>query len=159
MQVVATFLKEFRPILVKWIAVLMGICYLMAPLHQQIGTVLHSVSHFFEMPGHIMSHDSFLDHDSFKKHKHMEHEIGGTDHDHGIIDFLDSIFKASNDEDDSQDALTTKIKIDKHYVETQYLGQKHFDLNQSNDFSEIVCKYSDGYSNELYDPPRYCLLG
>ncbi|WP_339704492.1 hypothetical protein [uncultured Kriegella sp.] len=159
MQVVATFLKDFRPILKKWIAVLMGICYLTTPLHQQIGTVLHSVSHFFEMPGHVMSHDSFVDHDSFKEHLHIEHEIGVNDHEHGILDFFDSIFKASNDEDDSKDAFITKIKIDKHFVVTKNLVQSHLVLNQSNHFSEIVCKYSDGYSHELYDPPRYDFQG
>lgn len=159
MQVVAAFLKDFRPILIKGMAVLMGVCYLVAPLHQQIGTVLHSVSHFFEMPGHVMSHDSFLAHDSFKEHPHIAHEKRANDHDHGVLDFLDSIFEASNDEDDSQDGLTPQIKIDKHFVVTKHLVEKPFVLNRSNLFNEIVCKYSDGYSSELYNPPRYYFPG
>ncbi len=154
MQVAAALLQDVRPFLIKGVAVLMGICYLLAPMHRQMGIVLHSVSHFLEMPGHVMSHAAVSNHDSFTKHQHEAHEKLVNVHKHQVIDFLDSIFKASNHEGESQDALTTQIKIDKHFIISKYTIAERCVLKLRNGFSKVACEYREGYYRQLYNPPR-----
>ena len=103
----------------------MGICYLVNPLHQQINSVFHNVSHALEIPDYIMSHDSNYEHESYG---HTDYQIGNLNHDHEIVDFIDSVFDASDEDGGSEDSMLTEIKIDKHITTYQFQFQNNFNI-------------------------------
>jgi hypothetical protein len=47
-------------------------------------------------------------------HETHEHDNHEADHDHKFVDLVDTIFKASNEDHDSDKVPTTKTKIKKH---------------------------------------------
>lgn len=148
--------KYFKPLMIRVLAVFMSVCYVLTPLHQQINTVLHSISHFLEVPVDVMSHNQI---EFFEGHQHVNHYSFKVDHEHNLIDFLHSIFKASDNEDRSQESLATKLKIDKHFISSDCLIKRSLLMSSKNSFFDLVRPCIDGYSWELYAPPRLCFEG
>lgn len=148
------FLKGLKPLFIKRLAMLIGICYLLNPLQKQISFVFHEISHAFEMPDYIMSHNSNSSYEH-KVSEHLDSRIGDVNHDHEIVDFIDSAFAASNNHDGSEDSLLNEVKIDKHITSYQFQLQKHIDINISlkiwspSEDSELV------YLRQLEEPPQY----
>ncbi|MEP3209522.1 MAG: hypothetical protein ABJN95_10055 [Maribacter sp.] len=150
------FLKGLKPLIVQRLALLIGICYLMNPLHQQINSVFHEVSHALETPDYIMSHKSAtLAHES---HSHNDYQIDTLQHEHLLIDFIDSLFAASDENDGSDDSVLTQIKIDKHITTYQYHLQKEFNFRLLQKFWMALEKSETGYLSRLKEPPQYYLI-
>lgn len=150
------FLKGLKPLIVQRLALLIGICYLMNPLHQQIKSVFHEVSHALETPDYIMSHNaSTLDYES---HSHNDYQIDTLRHEHQLIDFIDALFAASEENDGSEDSVLTQIKIDKHIATYQFHLQKDFDFRLLQKFWMPLEKSEAGYLQRLKEPPQYHLI-
>lgn len=91
----------------------MSVCYLLAPLNAQLGTILHTISHSFEMPTNILSHNSngYLKTEIHANHEHKKNVIN---HDHNIIEVIDAIVAHSNENDNPTKKHQLEIKVKKH---------------------------------------------
>ena len=134
--------KGLRPWLVRSVAVFMGICYLMAPLQQEVTELMHLLSHSIDPGiGHhsIASHThDFHDHDrqdkaqdgtstySTEAHEHKganeialhghPHPHNSESHSHEIIDFMSMAFSASTPTHHENDKIKLQSDLDKHLV-------------------------------------------
>ena len=87
--------KGLKPKIIKHLALLMSCCYLLGPVQHHVTTILHEIAHGLEMPSSVLSHNSAgYDEEVHQAHKH---EIVTVDHDHELIDLVDTIFEASNE--------------------------------------------------------------
>ncbi|MDO6518256.1 hypothetical protein [Zobellia uliginosa] len=142
--------KVLKSELVKYAALIIALCYIINPLHQQIQTVLHEVSHILTIPDNVISHASVTE----KHHRAHQHSGQGTPHQHELIDVFSALFHASHEEGHPDEELHTDFKFDKH------LG------TDSDDYDIIVftapriaCFYFDSflessYYNAIEEPPR-----
>lgn len=144
--------KGLKPFFIKYMALLMGICYLATPFHKQIASVFHEISHLIEAPENIPGHPgpvagannhaeewqshtlvSGNDHghdDDYRvlasdDHGHGEehHVLASDDHEHGILAVIVSIFDASEEHGTPDDSVPVPTKFDKH------LASQKYDLN------------------------------
>jgi len=145
-----------RPELIKYIALVIALCYVLNPLHQQIGTAFHVVSHALEMPDTVLGHDSFSDNEN--THYDHEHVTEASNHEHKLIKIIDSIFEASNTNESSKDTLLADFKFDKH-ITTDYWGQSVIlPVRHSQNFKSIENSLKLGHSTILEEPPRQVVL-
>ncbi|MBC8769907.1 hypothetical protein H4O18_18055 [Arenibacter sp. BSSL-BM3] len=106
------FRKGFKPSIVKFLAILMGICYLMNPLHQQFITVFHKISHGLDFPNFVIPHATPSDHQQL--HGNHYHFYEQTFHDHVLLDLVSSFFEASNEDNRSDNSFFFTTELDKH---------------------------------------------
>lgn len=110
--------KGLEPLVVKVVAIIMCVCYILSPLHKEIGVFLHEVTHLIDVPKRVLSHSRTLDSGHLETHHQHALETSENSHDHHILDLLDKIFEATDTENKSEDSNVSVIKIDKH---TRYL--------------------------------------
>ena len=149
------FTKGLKPLIIKQLALLIGICYLLNPLQNQINEVFHVVSHALETPNYIISHDSntIYEHQSYE---HSYHRFGDLDHDHLLVDFINSVLEASNDNEDSEDSILTQTTIDKHLNTYQFQIPACFNFDIPPKFWWPQEQYKLVDLNQLKEPPQYC---
>ena len=147
------FINGLKPIFIQRLALLIGICYLLNPLQQQMNTLLHAVSHGLTSPNYVMAHD--LDSETNKSHGHYDHPADVVQHSHSLIDVIDAIFTASNESGKSEDSALIEIKIDKHI--TSYPLQLHKDqyLKPTFNFWMLISKSLEGHLEKLKKPPQF----
>ena len=145
-------IKGLKPIFITQVALLMGICYLINPLQQQIKTVFHSVSHVIETPNYVMSHQSSSDY--LESHGHYEHPADVRHHDHSLVAFIDAIFEAVKDKEHSEDSWLT---IDKHIRKYQSELHVEFRFEKNQSFWITEKKFKNGYFENPKEPPQYFL--
>ena len=131
----------------------MGICYLANPLHEQIGSVFHEISHLLEPPNSIIAHSSLADHEN-AAHPYHEHEELQSNHDHSIIETLNSIFGASDDTESSNEPLVTKIKFDKHITTDHYETRCTVSFITQHSFGTSDEKVKKASIDVLGEPPQ-----
>lgn len=102
-----------KPKLVKQMAMLLSMCYLLGPLQPQLTLLLHELSHGLEMPAYVLSHETTT-YDYIEVHEEHQHDNRKADHDHELIDLVNTIFEASNDRDEPDKVPTTETKVKKH---------------------------------------------
>jgi len=147
------FTKGLKPLLIKRLALLMGICYLMNPLQQQIKTIFHTISHAIEVPNSVMGHNSNSENDEI--HGHHAHQTDAIQHDHSLIDLIDSVLSASNENKDSEDSILIEIKIDKHITTYQFALFENLALEKLSNFWAPKEKQKRGYFQNEKEPPQY----
>lgn len=147
------FLKGLKPLLMKRLALLMGICYLASPLQQQITSVFHSVSHVLETPDYVMGHSSKAQNDTL--HTHNEHSSHVYQHNHSLIDFIDSIWEASDHSEHDENSILADIKVDKHLTTYQFEIVKTFITKTTHQFWGGREKQKKGYFENLKKPPQF----
>jgi len=149
--------KGLKPLLVKYAAMLMGICYLINPLQQQVYDVIHVISHTFASPNHILSHD--VGHaQNLNVHKSPNHLSDELDHEHKLIDIVQTIFEASGEEDYPQDDFLVKVKCDKHLVSNRIILSSQTMVLLVNHFPHLLEELKKGYLNKWQEPPQKILL-
>ena len=150
--------KGLKPLLLQYLALIIGICYLANPLHHQISTVFHEASHLFTMPSSVMSHSDGKA--AVKVHFVKEHDYAQEVHRHRLVDILNSIFEATAHTDESpEDALIFEIKFDKHLSKKQYtFKQKTYVKNPSEPFLQRVEKIKMGHCEVLEEPPQHQII-
>ncbi|TMM53770.1 hypothetical protein FEE95_17885 [Maribacter algarum] len=151
------FLKGLKPFLIKRLALLIGLCYLLNPMQKQISIIFHEVSHALEIPNYVMSHspNSSYDHQSYD---HIDYHVDDITHEHILVDFFDSVFKAFDENDGAEDSLFTQNKIDKHITTYQFHIQKHFTISVPEKFWFTQDKLESGHRKSLKEPPQYFLI-
>lgn len=148
------FIKGFKPKFIKQMALLMSICYLMNPLQQQINTVLHNISHGLELPNSVLSHKANSTTEAQEIHVAHEHDRTAAEHEHLLIDFIASIFEASNQENDSDNSQLVEVKWDKHISVYQFKLPDSFVFNMNTCFYSLEKRLKKGYSKKRKEPPQ-----
>jgi len=139
-------------------AVIIMLCYILGPAHQQLRTILHTISHNFNAPSYVLQHDEVANAE-FKNQVNLETELNSysLNHGHGFLDFLDTIFKKQSNEDKSQRGETTKLdfKINKHITSKKYnLVFQNTYLVDTHNFWFKKVDPKKGYLDHLYRPPK-----
>lgn len=106
-------MKNIKTHIIKFIAIVISITYLVMPIHKEVKSTLHSISHFLEIPKNILSHDK-------KDNLNYKTASTFTYHEHKILDILDSFSKANTSDSDSNQQRIVISKIDKHYYTPKY---------------------------------------
>ncbi len=147
------FLKGLKPKLIKQMALLMSICYLVSPLEQQITMVLHEVFHGLEMPSSALSHHTY-------EHVHLqdEHENNYVKHEHPFIDLVNSVLDASNENKESDKVPFKKVKLKKHITSDILLLQERSKKIFASEFYMPKMEINTGHPKELDAPPKSSLL-
>lgn len=148
--------KKVKVRLVKLLAMTMSICYLAHPLQLQINTLLHELSHGLELPNHVLSHENTTDL-TYAVDSHHSHGKRITDHTHHLIDFLDILFQASNDDKNPKDAMFSKLKLDKHLTYYELLLPPYFEMGMFKCFLPPKGMQTQEQFNNLDPPPQYLL--
>jgi len=172
--------KGLKPWLFKGVAVVIGICYLVAPLQQEITELMHHLSHSMDQGiGHhsFASHThNFNDHDGLQNaqarastnsaasHGHMEsNEIGfhshphppnSEPHKHEVIDFMSMAFSDSNPTHQDNDKIKVQSDLDKHIVVTNYTTCQAITIFKKIYFSNIQENTSKGIQLSIVPPPK-----
>ncbi len=148
------YVKGLEPLLLKQVALLIGICYLIYPLHQQVRTALHTISHCLEIPGYIIPHDTIVGPEGFS-HVHNKHEINSMYHNHYVLDLIDGIFKNINKKSESSETFLSKTKLDKYLFISRFELYKFVEPKIPHGFSIVQKKSLKGFFNKLKEPPKY----
>ncbi|GAB5472884.1 MAG: hypothetical protein Mars2KO_09830 [Maribacter sp.] len=148
--------KKAKVQLIKILAMTMSICYLANPLQRQINIVLHELSHGLELPSHVLSHENTTNM-TFMADSHHSHGKSITDHTHHLIDFLDTLFEASNEDQGSEDPLFLKSKLDKHLTYYELLLPSYFEIVMLKCFIPPKGLQTQGLFKDLDHPPQYLL--
>ena len=142
----------YKPQIIKYMAMFMGICYLMNPMQHQINTVMHSIVHKLTPPASILSHHSA--HGQFEEHQSPDHYAPNLDHDHQIIDLVNTIFEASNEEENSNDPNYIDTKWDKHISSTRFVVSSPQRIVVLKVFWKTKSHLINGHSKEKEEPPQ-----
>lgn len=134
-----------------------GICYLANPLQNQISTVFHEISHVLEVPENLLSHPIASNHGN-DTHHYDEHYKLVEDHQHKLIDLIDSILNASDNDEPSKESLLTDIKFDKHITTRNYTIKKVLPTSVQANHGTPKNKIHTGHLEVLEKPPRNFLL-
>lgn len=134
-------------------ALLMGICYLANPMHRQISSVFHEISHVLESPEAILSHPHQADH-NHGIHEDGEHHFAATDHQHGLLDLMDSIFDASDEQHPEDDTALPLTKCDKHIGSRHLILPELFPFTTSQNSIAGEQNVKRGYLSHPEEPPQ-----
>jgi len=146
--------KKYRNLLVSRLALLMAACYLLYPFHHQFNSALHTLSHSLEAPGVVIGHPVGTQIPDGKIHSYHDKSNTDAGHRHVLIDFVSSIFEASEEQHEPGEVPITEITVDKH-ISTHTLV---FFKTERKYFPKIFFytarqPYS-GYPVRLYKPPQ-----
>ncbi|SHJ37872.1 hypothetical protein SAMN04488513_104117 [Pseudozobellia thermophila] len=131
---------------------MIGICYLASPIHREIGSILHGISHFLEAP------DTLLDHrHEHKTHTYHEHAQERTDdaHDHLAINFIDSLFSAFDGDKNQKESVYKSPKLDKHLHSNRYTFPPLLLPPETTNFGAVENKLKEGYPKIPLEPPKH----
>lgn len=91
---------------------LISMCYILGPLHNEVGKILHTILHQIEIPENIISHsDDAFTHNEYSKDHILYYE---NEHNHTFLDFLNRVLKTSDNENNTDNSVIVNFKIDKH---------------------------------------------
>jgi hypothetical protein len=149
--------KGLKPFFIKYLALFIGICYIANPLHQEIGKVFHEISHVLEVPDKLVSHPTASNHGNDTHHYHKHYKLV-VDHQHKLIDLINSILNASENDKPSKESLLTDIKFDKHITTRNYTIKKSLPTSVQANHGTPKNKIHIGHLEVLEKPPRNFLL-
>ncbi len=148
----AKFIQGLKPLIFKHIALAVSLCYMLAPLQNELLRGLHTISHHLEMPSTILAHQS-TGNSTQSVHTQHNHEIDHSGHDHSFIDLIDTVFEASG-ADQNSDKTELKISsLKKHLNTSNYNTWFINTVLQIKIFDSFIPSISDGYPNKIYSPP------
>ncbi|WP_169720750.1 hypothetical protein [Arenibacter certesii] len=98
-----------KPFIFKYLAIIMGLCYLLNPVRQHFLPVFHSFSHQLELPNYLIPHS----HLSNYQEVHRNHDTVTEDfpHEHAILETVNLLFSTQEDNKQSQDLFLFTIKL------------------------------------------------
>lgn len=135
-------------------AMLMGICYVANPMHQQISSVFHEITHFLEAPQSLLSHHSHNTGHDHDDHEPGEHNVATADHQHTLLDLIDSIFDASDTQHPEDDTAISLTKWDKHLGSECIILPKTNPPTTSQYSISMEKKVRKGHSAHPEEPPQ-----
>lgn len=143
-------MKKIKTRIIKFSAIAIGVVYLLIPIHQEIKSVLHSLSHSIEMSGYSQHHDH-------GDQPHLENEFSEDNkrhHEHEIINILDYFTDASEHHKESKKTNTSDLEVDKHFYTSKYSVLKLVSI--VNPLADDVYKESkiDCFYQKINVPPK-----
>lgn len=149
-------IKGYKPIVIKYLALFIGVCYLANPLQSQVGSIFHEISHIFEAPDTPIGHSTASDKQNVVHH-YQEHTHSDNQHEHTLIDMLNSIFNATDD-GSQEESVLVEVKFDKHISTDQYLIHKIYSKEKSFNFISKENNLIKGHFSILEEPPQSLYL-
>ncbi|MCK0145835.1 hypothetical protein MWU78_09285 [Arenibacter sp. F26102] len=172
--------KGLKPWLFRSLAVFIGICYLMAPMQQELTELMHFLSHSLDQgTGHhsfTSNTQDFYGHTHEDKAKvgastyltesleHTEsndiaphahpHQHNAEPHSHEIIDFISMAFSASTPTHQDNDNIEVPVDMDKHLVVINYRTFRAITTFAKTYFSNIRKNTSKGIKHLIVPPPK-----
>lgn len=131
---------------------LIGICYLMNPLQNEINYALHTLSHTFEAPNSLLSHD--FSNEKSKEHQIHQHNRSVILHNHEIIDFINNALQSDENHEHSNDNQSIVVKIDKHLVSYLYRVNTPNKIDSEHSFWSTDLKSKNGFLTKPVEPPQ-----
>lgn len=131
----------------------MSICYLINPLQVQVYTILHEISHGIELPSYVMTHETNSK-GIIETHMDHSHDMEAIDHEHNLIDFVNTIFQESNESNDSNDSQLTDTKWDKHITSYGLKLPPYFEIRIADNFYMSKQFLQQGQFKRLGRPPQ-----
>jgi len=147
-------IQGLKPLLIKRLALLMGICYLINPLHEEINIIAHAISHTLTTPSYVMTHNSNQYHET-ASHGHQDYHMDYVNQNHLLADIIDYVFEVLDDSNEPDDTLLTKTKIDKHIRTYAFHTIKSFEPNVEQKCWVSEEKLESGYLRFLKKPPQF----
>jgi len=143
-----------KPIVLKIAIVAMSLCYVFGPLHQELNSFLHAVTHQLEMPQDILQHDNSRSSD-FQKQAYTTH-ISDSGHDHKFLQLLDSLLKASDSEKNQEDSIRASVKTLKYIKPNIFKNHKTTILPflAKHIFLFKKQKIKKGFQTGIIEPPQ-----
>lgn len=144
-----------EPLASKIIIILMCILYVLGPLHLEVNSVLHTITHALEKPNVVLVHEKTTE--NKKIHRSTKHEDESLKHEHEIIDLVQRILKGSDPAKQSRKRSKTAVKIDKHItLQTSILKDKNIieDSSRKVFWKKLKIKLQNGYKSGFKEPPR-----
>ena len=172
--------KGLKPWLFRSVACFIGICYLMAPLQQELTELMHFISHSLDQgAGHhsFISHThDFYDHAQEDEahaeasiyttwaHEHTEsneiashghpHPHNADTHSHEVIGFMSMAFSTSTPTQQDNDTIKVPLDLDKHLVVANYRTIQTIKTFKKAYFSNIRGNTSKGIKYLVVPPPK-----
>jgi hypothetical protein len=136
--------------IVKFSAVVISLIYILIPLHNELKSALHGMSHYLEMPDVVLSHN---------QNENLNYKTSTNSfHGHKIIDLLDYLAEATNNNEDSNKANLVDNKIDKHFYSSKYKVLKLGFTKSTLVFDNYIEKLKEGFYEKIIDPPKAPIL-
>ncbi|MEM7381547.1 MAG: hypothetical protein AAF361_10185 [Bacteroidota bacterium] len=129
----------------------MAFYYLISPMHQQIGGIIHQISHRLEAPHTVISHES-----DQKEHAYQMHQVGQpADHGHALIEFFQTFLKGTDGTDfPPTESMELKLKLDKHFKKQAYNFANSDYLQPDSINSYLNSELLSGFPFSIYNPPE-----
>jgi len=151
------FKKGLKPKIIKYVAMFMGICYLINPLQEQIQTVITKVSNGLDSPTHIIAHNSNSNF-GHKSNHHFDDSYFRLSQNNRLVNIISSIFEALNENNTSTDSLVKDISIDKHIVSAQIRIKQRIKIKIVSVFRFPQQKLRCGHFEKMKKPPQHFLI-
>lgn len=143
--------KGLKPWVMKYMALLIGVCYLANPFHQVIYTVFHDVSHIISLPNVTVSASKINQNGElsfYHEHDHLQA------HNHTTLNLMEALINPSEALDlESKKVLSTHL-IDKHISINTLLITKQFLTVFKGDDAKPVKKVIAGFLKIIDLPPQ-----
>ncbi|NAS13239.1 hypothetical protein [Poritiphilus flavus] len=133
------------------LALCMAFYYLISPLHQQIGGIVHQISHGLEAPHTVIVHDM-----DQKEHAYQMHRVGqAADHEHAFIDFFQTLLEGSDWNDfPPSESLEFTLKLDKHFTKQAFYFASSNLIQPDSVNSYLSSELLSGFPFSIFYPPQ-----
>ena len=118
------------------------------PIHKEVKSTLHSISHYMQKPSVVLSHNK-SENENYKIKKSTI-----TNHDHKIIDLLDFFMGLDAQNNNSNKSALVNIKIDKHYYSPKYNLINVVTTESSSISGNYIEALKDGFNRKIKVPPK-----
>ncbi len=119
-------------------------------MHQQIGGIIHQISHGLEAPHTVISHEV-----DQKDHAYQMHQVGQpADHEHALIEFFQTFLKGTDGADFPPPESKLKLKLDKHFKKQAYSFASSDFLKPDSLNFYLSSELLSGFPFSIYNPPQ-----
>ncbi len=147
-------MKSVKLLILKCIAVNIGLLYVLHPLQYQIKNGLHTISHALENYDHVNEHThSNSSMPGLEEYTHTHNE----GHQHQFIEFINLLFGENSTYKDSKEIFVLNHKIDKHIATQQCYLIKRFNVYTYYFINQKPDKTTKGYVKDIEQPPKHIL--
>lgn len=142
--------QGFKPLIIKYIAVIVSVLYVLSPLNKELSGVMYQLVHIFEAPQIIIFHHKELNNKNGVDLSNVEFD---DIHSHQLVDFVSSLFENSDESDKSP--IVKTLKIDKHLTYVSYeLINFNFKETKKNVFFFKGSRLLKGFQKKIKAPPQ-----
>ena len=147
------FKKGLKPFIFKYLAIIMGLCYLLNPVRQHFLPVFHSFSHQLELPNYLIPHSNLSNyHKIHRNHDTVTEEFS---HDHAILEMVSLLFSTLEDNKQSQDLFIFTIKLCILPPYSGVLKSSTFIVETNDNYNMISKNSKKGFVTKLIKPPLF----